>query len=269
MDNDQLAIMVSSGVKDSDRVESYAAELANRLQLPLITVDDKVSSDYEMLLCVSANGLWLESPENRKKVKVQVDFDAGAINHRVGDAANGQAIAKAVGVKPGLDLSVLDGTAGFGKDSFLLASLGCNVTMLERNKIVHALLNDGLSRAGRSTRDKTRNAVKRMQLELGEFNSNLDLKKRSFDVVFLDPMFPLRRKSAKVKKEMVFLQKLLANEQGSESDSDSVLLQYAIQVARRRVVIKRARHAENFADKDPDYSLTGRTNRFDVYLVSG
>ena len=56
-------------------------------------------------------------------------------------------IAKAVGVSGKFHPQVADLTAGLGADSFVLAGLGCNITMTERNPIVHLLLQDGLSRA--------------------------------------------------------------------------------------------------------------------------
>ena len=56
-------------------------------------------------------------------------------------------IAKAVGIAQGVRPQVLDATAGLGKDAFVLASLGCQMTLIERQPLIAALLEDGLARA--------------------------------------------------------------------------------------------------------------------------
>ena len=62
----------------------------------------------------------------------------------------GQMIAKAVGIKGGIKPQILDATAGLGKDAFVLATLGCEMTLLERSPIIHQLLQDGIERASES-----------------------------------------------------------------------------------------------------------------------
>ena len=77
-----------------------------------------------------------------------MDFASGAVAHRRKfGGGKGQSIAKAVGLKAGVQLHVIDATAGLGRDAFVLASLGCNVDMVERSPIAAALLEDGLERA--------------------------------------------------------------------------------------------------------------------------
>jgi 16S rRNA (guanine1516-N2)-methyltransferase len=71
-------------------------------------------------------------------------------------------------------------------------------------------------------------------------------------------MFPPRRKSAKVKKELQLLQLLAHGE-------DCGLLEAAL-AAARKVVVKRPVKAAPLSALAPDYSLAGKTVRFDVYL---
>ena len=79
---------------------------------------------------------------------VYVDFVEGAVAHRRKfGGGRGQSIAKAVGLKSGAMPTVVDATAGLGRDAFVLASLGCKVTLIERSPVVGALLQDGLARA--------------------------------------------------------------------------------------------------------------------------
>ena len=77
-----------------------------------------------------------------------MDFVEGAVAHRRKfGGGRGQSIAKAVGLKSGAMPTVVDATAGLGRDAFVLASLGCKVTLIERSPVVAALLQDGLARA--------------------------------------------------------------------------------------------------------------------------
>ena len=175
-------------------------------------------------------------------------------------------IAKAIGLNSPTAPHVLDATAGLGGDAFVLASLGCPVTMVERVPEVHALLADGLRVAGAwgSAKDQTLIAIlKRMTLiesDAAKYMQTLQDTKKP-EVVYLDPMFPLRTKSAQVKKEMHVFHQLI----GKDVDAD-LLLQIAQECAQKRVVVKRPRIAPFLAGLEPNYTLEGRSNRYDVYL---
>jgi len=82
------------------------------------------------------------------------------------------------------------------------------------------------------------------------------------DIIYLDPMFPERKKSASVKKEMAILHNLQLND-----DNDQHLLEAALSCANKRVVVKRPRLADNLSAFAPNFSLTGKSSRFDIYLV--
>ncbi|BBI63969.1 hypothetical protein HSBAA_52750 [Vreelandella sulfidaeris] len=47
--------------------------------------------------------------------------------------------------------SIVDATAGLGRDAFVLASLGAQVLLIERVAAIAALLEDGLKRASRDS----------------------------------------------------------------------------------------------------------------------
>ena len=203
--------------------------------------------------------LALEQIDDPKQGLVFVDFVSGAVAHRRKfGGGKGQAIAKAVGLKAGVQLNVIDATAGLGRDAFVLASLGCNVTMVERSPVAAALLEDGLERAY-------------LDFEIGEwmqqrmllqFGSGYEyLQSHQTDVVYLDPMFPHKKKSALVKKEMRVFQGVV----GADLDADD-LLQVALNAARYRVVVKRPDYAPFLNDKKPTMSIKTKKNRFDVYV---
>jgi len=197
------------------------------------------------------------------KPDICIDFASASNNYRrLHGGGRGQAIAKAVGLKTyGLPLVIIDATAGLGQDSFVLACLGCNVTMCERSPIIAALLADALSRA---TANLEINAiVSRMQLIHGDaiqILSNLTPAQYP-DVVYLDPMFPTRNKTALVKKEMRFLKTTV----GDDLDADQ-LLELARKVAKKRVVVKRSRTAGFLNNTSPHCSQIGKANRFDIYM---
>ena len=82
------------------------------------------------------------------------------------------------------------------------------------------------------------------------------------DVVYVDPMFPLRKKSAKVKKAMQAFHAIV----GTDPDADD-LLANALKVARYRVVVKRPTGAGFLAETKPNYSLEGKSTRYDIYAL--
>lgn len=135
--------------------------------------------------------------------------------------------------------------------------------MIERSPVIAALLGNALVRAANSEDPALRQAVRSMHLRVGEAVEWLEVLQA--DVVCLDPMFPPRRKSAQVRKEMVLLGKLLAAGAG---DSGEALLAPALRAAGHRVVVKRPRLAPPLGGMKPDWQLSGRSSRFDVYSAS-
>ncbi|MBY6188016.1 class I SAM-dependent methyltransferase [Marinobacter hydrocarbonoclasticus] len=230
------------------------AELAQRWQL---THHD----DALFRLTLEQGRLRLYDRNQPKLGAIEVDLAGGAVAHRRKfGGGRGQAIAKAVGLKGGAMPKVVDGTAGLGRDAFVLASLGCEVTLVERHPVVAALLDDGLRRAAEDAEIGPW-VKQRMRLFHGNSIEALAALGESADVVFLDPMYPHRAKSAQVKKEMRVFQDLV----GADLDADG-LLAPALKLASRRVVVKRPNYAEPLAGMTPTMSIDTKKNRFDVYV---
>lgn len=193
-----------------------------------------------------------------------VDFLGGAVGHRHRfGGGRGQGIAKAAGLKGGVTPSIIDATAGLGRDAFVLASLGCRVRLMERSPLVAALLRDGLERAGRDP------AIggwvrERMRLIPGDAARLLpaETAREPVDLIYLDPMYPHRDKSALVKKEMRLFRELV----GDDGDAAG-LLRIALAHAGKRVVVKRPRLAEWLDGPPPSHVIEGKTTRYDVYVV--
>ena len=204
--------------------------------------------------------LELRKLDEPKLGAVYVDFVGGTMAHRRKfGGGRGEAIAKAVGVKGDSLPSVIDATAGLGRDAFVLASIGCKVRLIERHPIVFLLLQDGLQRAYADPEIGTMLQANLRLLEvshLSELNPATDFA----DVVYLDPMYPHKQKSSLVKKEMRLFQHLV----GADLDADQ-LLEPALNLARKRVVVKRPDYAEFLAQNQPHFSRETKNHRFDVY----
>lgn len=207
--------------------------------------------------------VWEEETLHLKHSKstIKVDFTSGATHHRRQQGGGlGQAIAKAVGIRPNFRPIILDATAGLGQDAFVLASLGSKITMIERSPIAAALLGDGLRRA--KEEPATGDIIARMELIYTDAHTYLTtITPATFDVVYLDPMFPEDTKSALPKKEMQAFHLLI----GPDNDSDALLPQ-AKKIAKKRIVVKRGRLHPWLNEEKPHHSLIGKSTRFDIYL---
>ena len=217
-------------------------------------------ADADFALQLGAEGLQFVELGPQAPGAVRVDFVEGAVAHRrLFGGGTGQMIAKAVGVQPGVRPQVLDATAGLGRDAFVLASLGCSMTLIERQPLIAALLEDGLARA----RQSAEVAPIAAQMRLLQGNA-IELLSAWTDeapqVIYLDPMFPHRDKSALVKKEMRLFRPLV----GDDLDAPA-LLAAALALASHRVVVKRPRKAPCIEGAKPSYVLEGKSSRYDIY----
>ncbi len=204
--------------------------------------------------------LELRKLDEPKLGAVYVDFVSGVMAHRRKfGGGRAEAVAKAVGVKGDELPSVIDATAGLGRDAFVLASVGCKVRLIERHPVVSLLLQDGLQRA---YADADIGAMLQTNLQLLNVKhlSELNPETNFADVVYLDPMYPHKQKSALVKKEMRLFQHLV----GGDLDADQ-LLEPALNLARKRVVVKRPDYAEFLAQIPPHFSRQTKNHRFDIY----
>lgn len=221
------------------------------------------NDDDIFFLELSAGRLQLRKRDEPKLGAVYVDFVTGANAHRRKfGGGRGEAIVKSVGFKKGIAPSIVDTTAGLGRDAFVLASLGCRVHMIERSLVVAALLEDGLIRARLDLKIGPW-VSQRLSLEYADSCCGLTALAFKPAVIYLDPMFPEKRKPARVKKEMRVFKTLI----GGDADSDT-LLAIALDTAQQRVVVKRPARADWLSGRPPQTSIKTRQNRFDIYLVS-
>jgi 16S rRNA (guanine1516-N2)-methyltransferase len=259
-----LSSTIIAVAADSAALNPRADDLALELDLPRCELP---CSEYPHILIYScsdsvATRLEFRATHQDAPGPVYVDFVGGALGFRSrrGNRTK-EPLARAIGLKGRTLPTVLDATAGLGRDAFILATLGCRVILVERSPLIAALLRDGLVRA--LADDNTRAAAERMQLHRGDAVAIMErcAEHDRPDVIYLDPMYPHRSKSALVKKEMRVVRALV----GEDMDAPQ-LLEAALRVARKRVVVKRPRSAPALPGIAPSHSLLGSTTRFDVYV---
>jgi len=190
---------------------------------------------------------------------ISVDFIKGNLAHRQEfGGGRGQAIAKAIGLKSGNTPSVLDATAG-------LATLGCSMTLIERSPIIFTLIENAVERA--SLNEKFSPIINQgfnliNQDAIDYISNQLEGSEDPPDVIYIDPMYPERKKSALVKKDMQILQRL-----HDRDDKTSELLETALQYAKKRVVVKRPSHAETINNRKPNTCIKSKKTRYDIYTI--
>ncbi|BCN93882.1 ribosomal RNA small subunit methyltransferase J [Thiomicrorhabdus immobilis] len=221
-------------------------------------VSDKKDSELKLALCSKTQG------------PVFVDFLAGKKAHRRQfGGGKGQPLVRAMGQLENALPTIIDATAGMGGDSYVLASLGFKVTMIERSPIVASLLEDALNRA-QAHKSELPQELKESIEKLSLINADsarylLDFQPE-IDVIYMDPMYPEKKKKAAAKKEMQALQHLV----GPDLDSEK-LLEAALKTARYRVVVKRPKGADPVVCRhnniQPTAQISSPNTRYDIYVI--
>lgn len=227
---------------ETDELCEKAEALAGKLGL-------QVDNHILPRLCVTVNKLVLLTA-HFSPLYVDFDMDHAPKRH---DEGKKQGLIRACGPKK--DIKIIDATAGWGRDALLLASFGAEVRMIERQPMVAALLADGLERL-----DDESPLKKTLSLVCADAITYLQgLAPDDYpDVIYIDPMHPLRQKSALVKKNMQALQQLI----GPEQDADQ-LIEIATTRAKKKVIVKWPQRKSPL--RAPNGSIPGKTVRFDIY----
>ncbi|MFA6301719.1 MAG: class I SAM-dependent methyltransferase [Legionella sp.] len=235
--------MIKAVGYETSALKTTAQALADQLHLEL----DK---DAAACLFLSANSLSLKIPQMSL---LAADFHAATWYKRKLEGKK-QGLVRAC--KPQAGLTIIDATAGWGRDAAILASFGARVIMLERNPILAALLRDALMR--RTDEDKL--VMNLSLIETDALDYLVALKPEDFpDIILIDPMHPQRQKSALVKKDLQILQQLIG------PDADALeLITCARSCVRQKVVVKWPQKAKALVPADA--SIEGKTIRFDMYF---
>jgi 16S rRNA (guanine1516-N2)-methyltransferase len=232
-------------------------QLADRLGVPLRNTVQADNLSEPFFLSWRNGCLKLLDRELLRKGGLTVDIDPRNGEQRSWPAPKQGALAQALGRKT---KTVVDATTGWGQDSLFMFRMGYQVSCIERSPVMVELLADGFHRLNQQ------DWMQRLQLSAPQLSTGnaIDLLATLTtppDCIYLDPMFPpKRKKSALAKKSMVILRDLL----GDDTDKDQ-LFNVALQAAGKRVVVKSPDDAEPLGGK-PSESFSGKLLRYDVYL---
>ena len=233
-------------VKES-ALAGKAEALSGKLNIEI--GDEPVDEAYLML---SGDGLML----CRGELSLKADFTEMLPRLKQSNLEK-EMLVKAARVKGAAEPLVLDATAGFGEDSLLLAAAGFRVLMFEKDPIIAALLSDALERA--KAVPELREIAGRMELRCEDSISGME--GIDADVIYLDPMFPERKKSAAVKKKFQLIHDL---EKPCENEEE--LLRAAINAHPKKIVIKRPAKGAYLAGVKPSHSYEGKAVRYDCLV---
>lgn len=263
-----LAAVVAAGEVARERAELLAAQLEVPCVASAAGIPDALA--HELVLVADAEGLSLA----RDKMVLRADIARELRRLRPGALAR-ELLVRAARIKHADGpVHAVDATAGLGEDALLLAAAGFTVDLYERNLVIAALLEDALRRA-RAVPELAEVAC-RMRLagsdsiaalrEMAACARDGEAARPAFcsarpDVVYLDPMFPERRKSAAVKKKFQLLHGLEV-----PCEDEETLLDAARMVRPRKVVVKRPVKGPYLAGVRPSYSIAGKAVRYDCYV---
>jgi 16S rRNA (guanine1516-N2)-methyltransferase len=165
-----------------------------------------------------------------------------------------------MGLRAGKTPMIVDATAGLGRDSFLLASLGAQVIMIERSSKMYSLLDEGMKRAA-TEGGQLREIMGRMTLMKGDAKDLIP--ELSSEAVLIDPMHPPRKNSALVRLDLRQVRDIV----GTDDDAAD-LVKLALIHARSRVVLKWPAKADPIAGIRPcTHQIRGKTTRYDVFMT--
>lgn len=245
----------------------YIESIKHLTKLPLLETSNV--DGFTHVLCLDDSGLSLQALNLKAgeshKQPTRVDFQDAALLYRKNSFGRHQGLAKAVGLNKHEPMHVLDATAGLGRDAFILASMGCRISMLEQSAVIYSLLFDGIKRSENAEDLELSSIIQNMSLHHANayewFDEIIQGDKTKPDVIYLDPMFPPRNKNANVKKDIGLLQEIL----GFDETSDS-LIEVAKNCARHRVVVKKPGSRVSKGSTKPSFVVPGKTAHFEVFV---
>ena len=171
-------------------------------------------------------------------------------------AAKQAGFSQAIGRKSRL---VIDATAGWGADALLMCAQGYRVTLIERNAVMALLLSDAMIRL-RNTSWAQHHPVAIPQVIEADAIQLLASGELPADCIYLDPMFPSKRKkSAAANKRIQLLQWMV----GTDDDAGQ-LVSTSLAAGYARVVVKRPDYAQPLVPQ-PSAIFSSKLLHYDVY----
>ncbi|MEK6772542.1 MAG: class I SAM-dependent methyltransferase [Bdellovibrionota bacterium] len=222
-----------------------------------LTLNPSNLSKYDFFLN-DESGFW--QLRTRTGQQFEINFDQNKMDYQRKNVSKKNILAKAIGLKT-KGLCVLDLTAGLAIDAVHLTQLGCKITSLERNPVLHFLLSQAQKKSSRAE-------IKNIDFLLADAGHFLleqgQMIAEKFDVIYYDPMFPEKKKSALPRKEMQVFRQLV----GEDADTKDVI-DASLQTRVKRFVVKRPLRSTLEKKVDPNVSVItykGNTVQYQAYL---
>ena len=215
-----------------------------------LVCERETESGGQWQLDVSDGALALVELADRRLRPLSVDFVKARRQHRSLPIARRGPMVRALGRST---RQVVDATAGWGGDLYLMWLMGYAVEAVERSPVMAALLLDGLARLEAYDPE-----AESPRLQVGDAAELL--AGREVECVYLDPMFPPRRKASALAGRPLRVLRTLV---GDDEDRPR-LFEAAWRAAVKRVVVKRPNYARPL--REPDESFSGKLMSYDVYL---
>ena len=157
------------------------------------------------------------------------------------------------------NLSILDCTGGFARDAAILASLGNNITLIERNPLIMSLLVDAKEKI---KIDDIRYIFSRIKSRFGNCIDFIRNTNKHFDYIYFDFMFNTN-KSALPSKNEQFLRKIVKNDINENID----IINETIQRVRSKIIIKEHISSNDYDNFDIINTYKGKTVKY--HLLEG
>lgn len=217
-------------------------------QLLSIPIHKSASNNHYLLFddgCISIYSL-----EKKQTLHYGHNFETHAIQRRT--QTQDQHLLKAFNDKQKSIKTILDVTAGWCRDSFILAQNNYHVAAIEQSELIYYLSYFSLKKYLKQHQ---------LNLELHHANAFNHLQQLNIlpDAIYLDPMFPSSKQQAKNKKEIQLLQAVTSNVDIEQ------LFDLSLKKATQRVVVKRPLHSDFLNHLKPNFQFKGKTIRFDIY----
>ncbi|WP_343128592.1 class I SAM-dependent methyltransferase [Buchnera aphidicola (Kurisakia onigurumii)] len=236
-------------IKENSRFYNYLIKLG---------INININSNIKLIL--NKKKIKLYDTQNPKLGNFYIDFTNKKISYRINNRKK-ESLIQAIKIKNNPYPNVLDMTAGLGRDSFILAASGCHVLMLERNPIIFILLNNALHRAYKNPKigKWVKSRIKFF------FESSFNISNISFtfkpEVIYIDPMYCIKKRKSNPKKDMQFLNKIIKN---TDQDSNKLIF-IARNINCRKIVVKRPLNGSYIGNIKTKNSIFSKKHRFDIY----
>ncbi|MBL32943.1 MAG: hypothetical protein CMD79_03585 [Gammaproteobacteria bacterium] len=234
-------------------LDNYVEEISTRFNYEIV-FEKPYTKNY---FIYDTNGLSFILGSNNTTKLINVNFMSGKLGWRLKRADHEGNLKKALG-RTKNSLVIFDATAGLLSDSMIFLSLGHKVVAVEQSKIIFLLVDDAIKRA--------KNEIPFLK-NINLINANsLDIYKSSqelFDIVYLDPMYPISKKNIKKSGDLDSLRSILEIE--NILNEENSLINSFMKEDYQKLILKRPLKAKKL-HSNINYQVKGKSTRFDIYL---